>query len=137
MKSATADFVKLVATHERNWLWLAEDGQEAEEFEANPSSIYIDHDGMGYIELRKVSKHMYDIHIAMLPGATRVKEFVFECLDFAKYLGAKKINGVMAEDNKAARILAKKCGFKFEGKIKKALMRKGKMQDILVYGMIL
>lgn len=88
----------------------------------------------GFIAFRQLTSALYEVHIAMLRKAKNVKAFSLNTLETARKKGAKKFVAPIAEFNKPAIMLAKRCGFVLEGTITKAIYRDGKPYSLLLFG---
>jgi len=98
--------------------------------------MYFAHpDQVGFLAAEQLTRFSFAFHIAMLPKAAGVKEFVKEVMSFLILVyDVKKFVSLTPADNKAAARLARSVGAEQEGLIKSIFMRDGKLRDIIVFG---
>jgi hypothetical protein len=128
MRVAEPDLIIRVATHPRNWPYLSEDGQRPQDYRPNPVSLYFAHGEMGFASLSRMGRHLWGCHIAMLPGTTGVTGFSRVVMQHAAdSLGARTLMASIPDNCRAAKLLARRIGFRHCGRIERALSRNGKM----------
>ncbi|WP_024873159.1 GNAT family N-acetyltransferase [Tolumonas lignilytica] len=132
----TTDYhwIRSVICHPRNWPRLAEDTTNQEAFQPNPNSIYFKHEHYGFVEARHVLSRTCELHICMLPGATGVTEFGCLVLEYLSSKGIKSVFSSIPSDNRAAIAYAKRVGMTETGRIKKSMLRRGEMIDLVIMG---
>lgn len=131
---ATHDLIVEATTHPRNWRWIGEDGSDPATFVVPPRT-YFAHGEHGYVAVERLGQFTWTFHIAMLPKAPRVAEFVSDILTALRLIfDAKKFLASIPVDNRAACRLARRVGAKEEGRLAKTFHRNGKMNDVIVFG---
>lgn len=136
LQPAALDFVVAVSTHPRNWKWVSEDGQDPANF-VPPPRLYFAHGEQGYVAVERLGAHTWAFHITMLPKAKEVAKFTKSIMDaIVLIFGAKKFLASIPTDNKACCRLARSLGAKEEGRLTKSFYRNGKMNDVIVFGMV-
>lgn len=131
---ASPEFVRRVVTDPGIWPFLAEDCDRPEDFATDPGAHYFQHGEHGYMEFRQAGAHWYQVHIAMLRGATGVREFVLRCMAEMRAMGAKRFTAMIAATNRSAIILAYRCGYRLEGRLKGVLLKQGRDTDLIILG---
>ncbi len=130
-----ADFITYVVKSPRVWDNMAEDGLTPDMFHFDASAEYFILPDRGFMAFRRVTRRMWDSHIAMLRGGKDVPEFGLDCLDqMRKKHGATKFVAPIGSWNKAALRLVKFCGFVEEGRLTAAYYRNGKPFDMIFMG---
>lgn len=105
---------------------------------ANPSHLYLTNDEKtGLLVASHVNGVTCEVHIAVLPElwgrATRfVKDGLawgFENLKYSKYIGFTPVY------NRPAVALAKRCGFKEEGRLTNSFLKNWELHDQIIFGL--
>lgn len=133
MIQASPDFVRQIVTDPAIWPFLAEDGERPEDFQASGAHYYR-HGDWGFMEFRQLGVHWYQVHIAMLRGATGVPAFVLDCMAVMREKGARRFTAIIPEPNRSAVILAYRCGYALEGRMKGVLLLQGEHRDMIILG---
>lgn len=126
-------------THPRNWPLVSEYGQRAEDYKPAVGGIYLAHGDQGFLMLhRALGESTWMGHIAMLPGAKDVTEFVRQTLkEFAELMGVNKYIAATPADMRAPLLLLRRLGFEEEGRVAKAFLRgPGKLVDMVINGQV-
>lgn len=130
---ASKEFVHSIVTNHQVWPWLAEDCDKPSDYWP-PDADYFRHGDQGYMEFRRAAHHWCQIHIGMLRGAKGVPEFVRECMDVMRADGVKRFTGMISAKNRAAIVLAYRCGFRYLGTLPGVLLKDGEPTDMIVMG---
>jgi hypothetical protein len=127
------EFITSVMRNDRVWKWVRIDGIKKENYGYIENEIYYTNE-YGFVNFRKVTTTMFDVHICMLKGAKEVDSFFLDCLEKMRVKGAEKFLGTIGDWNTPALKLALRCGFKEEGRISKAYQRDGKYRSMVMMG---
>ena len=127
------EFITQVMRDDRVWEWVRIDGIKKESFGYLDNEIYYTNDH-GFVNFRKITPTMYDVHICMLKGAKEVDSFFLDSLEKMRAKGAEKFLGTIGDWNRPALKLALRCGFKEEGRISKAYQRDGIYRSMVMMG---
>ena len=127
------EFITSVMRNDRVWKWVRIDGIKKENYGYVENEIYYTNE-YGFVNFRKVTPTMFDVHICMLKGAKEVDSFFLDCLEKMREKGAEKFLGTIGDWNTPALKLALRCGFKEEGRISKAYQRDGKYRSMVMMG---
>lgn len=130
---ATPEFVYSIVTHPDVWPWLAEDTDKPGDYWPAEATYYR-HGDHGFMEFRQTGAHWQQVHIAMLRGARGVPEFVRECMADQRACGVTRFSAWIPEINHAAIRLAYRCGYEYEGRMRKVLLKRGRMVDMVMLG---
>lgn len=134
LQYATPEFITFVMENPRVHAAMAEDGQPRQ-YHVKPWTVAFQYLNKGVLLLRQVSwGGMFEVHIAMIKGDPGLAAWVGECLAAMRAAGAKKFRAEVAGWNKPCLRLARKCGFSEEGRLKAALVRGGRMHDLVILG---
>jgi hypothetical protein len=78
------------------------------------------------------------LHLVMFDRRLRGREMVFrEIMSyFFKHLRLRRMTAMIADDCQTAIKLVERLGFKEEGRMKRAVLRDGKLHDQLIYGIL-
>lgn len=133
MALCSPDFINKVMHDNRVWRWVRIDGVNKESVGYSANNKYYVNE-YGFVMFRQCTPIMYEIHIAMMKGCSKVPDFVEESIDFIGAMGAKKLIGFIGDWNKPALQLAKKCNFKEEGRVKNAYERDGTSRSMVIVG---
>lgn len=136
---AAHEVVREIVTNSAVWPHLSEDGQRPEDYHPSESSEYVIRmDGRVYVEIRRISLHTFDVHIAALRKSRDVQLFAEAVIDYlAGERKARKLTTSIRHDNKAAILFVKRLGFVQEGRITSCLEHGGEMKDLLIMGKVL
>ena len=127
------EFITSVMRNDRVWKWVRIDGIKKENYGYIENEIYYTNE-YGFVNFRKITPTMFDVHICMLKGAKEVDSFFLDCLEKMRAKGAEKFLGTIGDWNSPALKLALRCGFKEEGRISKAYQRDGKYRSMVMMG---
>ena len=111
----------------RMWARIGEDGIDATSYQ--PQGIYYSN-GQGLINFRSFSAVAVEIHIFM-ESVNGVEDFIQEACQAMFDRGVKKIVMQVPAHNWHAINLAKKIGFKVDGRLKAVFLWRGKLRDIV------
>lgn len=131
---ASHEFVRAIITDPGVWTHVCEDYNVPADYRPDPDAIYFQHGEWGFMEFRVASPHWAQVHIAMRRGASGVREFVFEAMATMRARGIKRFTAFIPETNRAPAILAYRCGYTLDGRIRGAFLKNGKLVDLLVMG---
>lgn len=134
MKEADPDFVTRVMRDPRVWRWVCEDGIRPEQFSWTSSATFFQFEDKGFIMFRRITQRMAEFHIAMLEGARGFDVFIANCLAEMRSRGVRKFIAPIGEWNVAAIRLARRWGWKQEGRIEGAYMRNGMPRAMIFMG---
>jgi len=73
------EFITKVMRDDRVWKWVRIDGIKKENYGYIENEIYYTNE-YGFVNFRKITPTMYDVHICMLKGAKEVDSFFLDCL---------------------------------------------------------
>ena len=107
-------------------------------FVPDPSHFcLINEEKTGVVRIDPVNSVTCAVHIAALPELWgRVVGFVKEGIEWTfKNTLYSKIIGFTPENNRSAVALAKRCGFKEEGRIVKSFLKHWELHDQIVFGL--
>lgn len=136
MRTTDADYIRSVITHPRVWTRVAEDGQAASDYEPliHPSVFYLKAPG-GFCSFKPMSSVAWGMHAAFLPGAPEIEASVRSAIRWMfDNTPAQKLVAMPPAFNWHAAALARKVGFKDEGRITQAVRWRGRLHDMLILG---
>ncbi|MNZ46199.1 hypothetical protein D3C78_638750 [compost metagenome] len=128
------DFVRAVVTDPEVWPHLAEDIYSPDDYQPDPEAVYFRHLDHGMMEFRIASPHWCQVHIAMRRHSSGVKKFVAECMAEMRSRGYKRFTAFIPETNRSALILAYRCGYRHEGRMRGVFLKNGQYIDLIVMG---
>lgn len=131
MRLASKDFVRAVVTDPAIWPHLAEDSHDPANYQP-ADTVYFRHEDFGFMQFDKTGTHWYQVHIAMKRGATGVAAFVRGCMAEMRQRGAKRFMAMIAASNRSAIVLAYRCGYTWVGRLDGALLKQGKLVDMVI-----
>jgi hypothetical protein len=134
VRRADPEFVTRVMRDPRVWKWVAEDGIVPEQFQHRSSETYFQFRNLGFVMFRRPTMTMAEIHVCMLKGARGIEPFIFECMEMMRAKGVRKFLAPIGDWNVAALRLARRCGYKEEGRITAAYVRDGKPRAMVMMG---
>jgi hypothetical protein len=128
------DFVRSVMNNDRVWNSVRADGYEKSDFSWDADAVYFQYADAGFLMFRPVNRWMSEIHIACSRTYPGIEEFIQSALAEMRARGFIKFLAPIGAWNRAARSLAKRCGFEIEGEISSAYVRDGRRQSMIYMG---
>lgn len=138
VRTFDADWIRSVVTHPRVWPWVSDDDQKAENYRPSlsQSTYYLRYGDYGFFSFKPLTSIALEIHACLLPKAPAVDEAARAAIDWIfENTTALKLVFTTCETHRHAAELARRVGFEDEGRMKNAILWRGKVRDILILGM--
>jgi RimJ/RimL family protein N-acetyltransferase len=142
-RTLNPELVASVWTDPRLYGWLADDYYpDAENFwpaMGDTTFHVLAYDGdelLGLFSVNPVNRILWEVHVALLPQAwgVRAKRAALEFFAWVwANLPAEKLFCLIADDNRAARKYALRCGLRQCGRLMNALRRGGELKDLVLF----
>lgn len=136
MRTTDEELIRSILTHPRVWARVAEDGIEPHEYRPlrHPRVFYLVRDEK-LCSFKPVNGVTWEHHIAATPGEGGIEQFALDCVEWMfENTPAEKLVAMPPSFNWHAAALARRIGYRDEGRITRCVKWRGRLHDMLVLG---
>lgn len=136
-RTTDVELVSRILNHPKVFDWISDD-MSPKPCVPNPNNLYVtNEEETGILIAAYVNGITCEVHMAALPElwgrmTPFVKEGIKWCFDNTRFT---KIIGFTPVYNRAALALAKRSGFKEEGRLKNSFLKNWELHDQIVFGL--